>query len=235
MGRKPIHTKAMTPAQRQRRYRKRLKQAATGIDKRQRRAEREPAIAEAIRGAAGRLTMFARLYGVLYVDPPWRFEPRSRLTGMDRAADNHYPTMTLDEIKALKIPAAKNCILFLWSTVPMMSHAHDVMRTWGFEYQSLWTWEKVGPDDDELRLGTGYWLRNGSEHVLIGTRGSVPCPVMGDNPPSVIRAPRGGHSEKPAAFAEWIERMFPTVPKLEMFARGAARPGWDAWGAESAD
>jgi N6-adenosine-specific RNA methylase IME4 len=28
-----------------------------------------------------------------------------------------------------------------------------------------------------------------------------------------------------------IERMFPTVPKLEMFARGA-RAGWDVWAAE---
>ena len=31
-------------------------------------------------------------YGVIYADPPWRFEPYSRITGMDRAAENHYPT-----------------------------------------------------------------------------------------------------------------------------------------------
>ena len=31
-------------------------------------------------------------YGVILADPEWRFEPWSRETGMDRAADNHYPT-----------------------------------------------------------------------------------------------------------------------------------------------
>jgi hypothetical protein len=32
---------------------------------------------------------------------------------MDRSADNHYPTMNLEEIKAnmARLPAAKNCIL----------------------------------------------------------------------------------------------------------------------------
>ena len=69
--------------------------------------------------------------------------------------------------------------------------------------------------------------------MIIATRGDVSCPAPGDKPPSVIRAPRGKHSEKPAVFAEWIERMYPNVPKLEMFARGPARPGWDVWGAES--
>jgi N6-adenosine-specific RNA methylase IME4 len=36
-------------------------------------------------------------------------------------------------------------------------------------------------------------------------------------------------SEKPEAFAAMIEAMFPDVPKVELFARGA-RPGWHAWG-----
>ena len=39
-----------------------------------------------------------KLYGVLYGDPPWRVEPYSRETGMDRAADNHYPTMPLEKM-----------------------------------------------------------------------------------------------------------------------------------------
>ena len=42
-------------------------------------------------------------YGVVYADPPWRFEPYSRITGMDRAVENHYPTSPLAEIKALQL------------------------------------------------------------------------------------------------------------------------------------
>jgi hypothetical protein len=59
---------------------------------------------------------------VIYANPPWRFEPYSRLTGMDRAAKNHYPTSPLAEIKALDVNAigAVDCVLFLWrcSTTP---------------------------------------------------------------------------------------------------------------------
>jgi N6-adenosine-specific RNA methylase IME4 len=195
--------------------------------KKDRRSERERKLAAlTVKAAQARGT---KLYGVIYADPPWRFKPYSVETGMDRAADNHYPTLTIDDIAKMEPPAAPHCVLFMWATVPMIEHALSVMRAWGFEFRSLWTWEKV--HDDEPHEGTGYWLRNCSEHVIIATRGEVPCPVMGDNPPSVIRAPRGKHSAKPEAFAQWIDQMFPNVPKLEMFAR-AHRDGWDSWGNE---
>ena len=76
------------------------------------------------------------IYGVIYADPPWRFEPYSRETGLDRAADNHYPTMTLDEIRALDVPsiAAGDCVLFLWATQPMLTHALEVMVGWEFTH-----------------------------------------------------------------------------------------------------
>jgi N6-adenosine-specific RNA methylase IME4 len=49
----------------------------------------------------------------------------------------------------------------------------------------------------------------------------------------VIQAARTEHSEKPDIFATEIARLFPHVPKLEMFAR-KARPGWDSHGNEVA-
>jgi N6-adenosine-specific RNA methylase IME4 len=67
---------------------------------------------------------------------------------------------------------------------------------------------------------------------LIGIRGNVPAPNLGEQPPQVTHVPRGRHSEKPDVFAEYIERLFPNVPKLEMFAR-RERPGWEWWGAEA--
>ena len=83
-------------------------------------------------------------YGVIYADPPWRFEPYSRITGMDRAAENHYPTSPLAGIKALDVKsiAARDCVLFLWATVPMLVQALDVLKNWGFEYKSHATWAK---------------------------------------------------------------------------------------------
>ena len=108
----------------------------------------------------------------------------------------------------------------------MLPAALDVMAAWGFNYKSAMFWNKDRP-------GTGYWVRNTVEILLIGTRGNVPAPLPGEQPPQIVEAPRGRHSEKPDIFAEHIEKLYPNVAKLEMFAR-AARPGWDAWGNEVA-
>ncbi len=197
---------------------------AKAEDKKGRRDEKEAALAERIRAASANVGN-GKLYGLILADPAWRFEPYSRETGMDRAPENHYPTMTLDKIEALQIPAADDCVLFLWATVPMLPEALAVMGAWGFTYKSQIVWVKD-------RIGTGYWARNKHELLLIGTKGSIPAPVPGTQPESAILAPVGRHSEKPEVFHELIERLFPNIPKLEMFSR-RARPGWDSWGAEA--
>jgi hypothetical protein len=64
---------------------------------RERRAEREVEL------GAFQAALPDRRYGVIYADPPWRWEAYSRVTGLDSAAEAHYPTMTFDAIKALDI------------------------------------------------------------------------------------------------------------------------------------
>lgn len=192
-------------------------------EKKDRRAEREQALAEKTIAAAAKLG--DRVYSVIYADPPWRFEPYSRDTGMDRAADNHYPTLTLDRLMALKVPAAPDCVLFLWATTPMLPQALAVMAAWDFAYKSHFIWLKD-------RMGTGYWNRNQHELLLIGTRGEIPAPAPGTQFPSVIDATVAEHSAKPHHFAEMIEEMFPNQTPLEMFAR-SPRLGWDVWGNEA--
>jgi N6-adenosine-specific RNA methylase IME4 len=221
MGRPPLKKSgAMTATERQMRWRARLPLR----QKQQRRAAKEAELAKATIEAS--TVLGTKLYGVICADPPWRFEPYSRATGLDRAADNHYPTMQLDAIKTLEIPAASNCVLFLWATAPMLPQALDVMAAWGFEYRSHLIWEKD-------RTGTGYWVRNRHEPLLIGTRGHIPAPAPGDQSVSVIHAPVGEHSQKPEIFAQDIERLYPNVPKIELFAR-RHRAGWDSWGNEAA-
>lgn len=167
-------------------------------------------------------------FGVIYADPEWRFEVYSRDSGMDRAADNHYPTSnTLDIItRPVADIAAADAVLFLWATAPMLPHAFKVMSAWGFTYKSHCIWNKD-------RIGTGYWFRNKHELLLVGTRGNIPAPAMGDQAHSVIDAPVGKHSAKPEAFLEMIEGYFPNLPKIELNRRGPARPGWSAWGNEA--
>ena len=57
-----------------------------GTTKAERRAKRELEL------ATKQTALPTKRYGVIVADPEWRFEPYSRETGMDRAADNHYPT-----------------------------------------------------------------------------------------------------------------------------------------------
>jgi N6-adenosine-specific RNA methylase IME4 len=87
----------------------------------------------------------------------------------------HYPTMTLDEICAVPVAgtiAADDCVLFLWTTLPMQRLAHTVMAAWGFDYSTGFAWAKD-------RIGTGYWNRNEHEPLLVGTRGNIPAPAPG--------------------------------------------------------
>jgi N6-adenosine-specific RNA methylase IME4 len=144
---------------------------------------------------------------------------------MDRSADNHYPTMSMFDMLALNVPAADDCVMFMWATVPMLPEALDLLDAWGFEYKSHICWVKD-------RQGTGYWTRNMHELLLIATKGKVPAPAMGTQPPSVLDLPLGKHSEKPALFADMISTLYPTTPKLEMFAR-VGRVGWDVIGNEA--
>lgn len=196
--------------------------AAKSVVKQETRAARESALGQQ------QAALPAKKYGVIVADPEWRFEPWSCESGMDRAADNHYPTSCLDVIKSRDVAsiAAKDCVLFLWATAPMLPHALAVMDAWGFDYRSNYVWSKD-------RIGTGYWNRNAHEHLLIGVKGNIPAPAPGTQRPSVIEGRVTKHSAKPDVFLEMIEAYFPTLPKIELNRRGPARPGWHAWGNES--
>jgi N6-adenosine-specific RNA methylase IME4 len=164
-----------------------------------------------------------QLFNVIYADPNWKFVTRSE-NGMDRAADNHYECANVAEIKAMKVPAADDCVLFLWATAPLLPEALEVMKAWGFTYRSNQIWAKN-------RAGTGFWFRSQHEQLLVGTKGNIPAPAPGTQYSSLIEAPLGEHSVKPEAFAEMIEDMFSDVPSVELFAR-RPRLGWTAIGDE---
>lgn len=189
-------------------------------------------------------------FGVILADPEWEFTTFSAVTGMDRSPANHYPTSTEKEISARDVQkiSAKDCLLALWVTD--LARGIRVMEMWGFEYKSYFVWVKdIVPiiEDGAGRMfkevgpaGTGYWNRDRDELLLIGTRGQVPAPAMGTQGESVIfaarprleGATRGRHSAKPAEVHEWLERHYPTLPKIELNSR-AARPGWECWGFEA--
>jgi N6-adenosine-specific RNA methylase IME4 len=160
-------------------------------------------------------------FELIYADPPWQLgNPDS-----PDAPDNHYPTMSLEEIKALEIPSAESALLFLWAVNSKLPEALEVMAAWGFEFKDSFVWVKDW-------IGRGVWARHRHELLLVGRKGSFSPPDPEDRSDSVIEAPRGAHSAKPALTYELIERAYPLASKLELFARGVTRSDWTFWGNE---
>lgn len=217
--------------------------------KQERRADREEELAEKQRALpSGR-------YGLILIDIPRHFNVRSDETGLNRSPENHYPTMTFQELCDLPVSqlAADDCIMVFWSTAASLIDDLEILAEWGFvtfrpreagrlRRDSLGPngWEIGEPGSpqpyrtmqvwDKIKIGLGYWFRDRHEFILLAARGNVVPPAMGTQDNSLFSEPKGEHSAKPNL--EWIDRLWPNIPKLEMFAR-RARPGWDAWGFEA--
>ena len=157
-------------------------------------------------------------YRTILADPPWDIQQ----TG-SRGAARHYSLMTVGEICSLRVDklTQDNAHLWLWVTNATIDAGHDVMEAWGFTYRSCLTWIKP-----YFRLGV--YLRNQTEHVLFGTRGSAPIEFRSQG--TWFYAPVQDHSHKPEEQYAIIERCSPG-PYLELFAR-RRQPGWHVWGNE---
>jgi N6-adenosine-specific RNA methylase IME4 len=168
-------------------------------------------------------------FALIYADPPWVFESYTLLS---RLPDNHYPTLSDQEIIDLEIfgrtvdeIAHDDCALFLWCTSSNIKRAMRVMEAWGFEYKTQAVWDKE-------KIGTGIIFRNQHEVLLYGSRGDAPKPI--NLVSSVFRYPRGEHSAKPPEIRKAIEEMYPDFDaSTRLFAREQPT-GWTAFGYEAA-
>jgi N6-adenosine-specific RNA methylase IME4 len=172
-------------------------------------------------------TMPTGVYRVLYADPPWDYgNPIAQGYG---PAENHYPTMSLDELCAMKLPEiAPNAVLLIWVPAAFMLLSGKVISAWGFEYKTNIVWNKV-------RHTWGYYTSARHEHLSICTRGScLPGPKF-NSVQTIERSSR--HSEKPEQFREIIDLMYPPPARgrndrIELFARERPPARWDWSGNE---
>jgi len=162
-------------------------------------------------------------YPIILADPPWRYE-NPPMGGGNRSIENHYPTMTLDEICALPVQklATDDALIYLWATAPKLAECIEVLKAWEFEYRTCFVWVKD-------KIGMGYHARNQHELLLVGKRGNIPPPPIEARVSSVIHGERAEHSAKPAEVYRLIESFYPSLPKIELFCR-TPQPGWDVWG-----
>jgi len=158
-------------------------------------------------------------FDVIYCDPPWRYD-FSETT--NREIENHYTTMECKDICKMNVPAADNCVLFMWATAPKLLEAIEVIKAWGFEYKTHAIWDKE-------KIGMGYWFRGQHELLMVATKGKVSPPDSAIRISSVIKEERTKHSRKPDCVAEYIELAFFEKSKIELFCR-EPRKGWYSFG-----
>lgn len=169
-------------------------------------------------------------YQIIYADPPWSYNDKA-LSG-NRGAICKYPVQSLDWIESLPVKdlADKDCVLFLWVTMPKLNECWNIIPLWGFTYKTVaFTWIKKNKKTDSLFWGMGSWTRANAEVCLLATRGKprrVSASVH-----SVIESPISEHSKKPNIVRNRIVELCGDIPRIELFARQKLE-GWDSWGNE---
>lgn len=169
-------------------------------------------------------------YSVIIADPPWAFSDKLTMSAVARGAEANYPTMRGADIAMLPVRdvAANNAVLALWVPSSLLVLGCNVMQSWGFELKQTYVWRKTTKTNKDA-FGMGRLFRQCHELALIGTRGSPYSSLRSRSERSVVSALHAGHSVKPDALHESLERMFPEARKLELFAR-RSRAGWTCLG-----
>lgn len=172
-----------------------------------------------------------RKFKTILADPPWQFNNRTGKVAPEHRRLNRYPTMCLDDIKAIPVRAVAEdqCHLYLWVPNALLPSGLEVMKEWGFEYKGNIIWEKVRKDGMPDGRGVGFYFRNVTEILLFGIRGAgyrTLAPARSQV--NIVRSMKREHSRKPDEIYSIIETCS-SGPFLEMFARGT-RQGWTLWG-----
>jgi N6-adenosine-specific RNA methylase IME4 len=183
-----------------------------------------------------RMFLFDRKFGTILVDPPWQFQNRTGKVAPEHKRLSRYPTLTLEDIKALPVAEAADevCHLYLWVPNALLPLGIVVMQAWGFQYKSNIVWHKIRKDGGSDGRGVGFYFRNVTELMLFGTRGKNARTLQpGRTQVNYLSSRKREHSRKP-------DEQYPIMeacsrgPYLELFARGE-REGWISWGNQADD
>jgi len=170
-------------------------------------------------------------FAIIYADPAWSYRVWGKKDA-GRTAENHYPTMSTDEICALPVAdiAAKDSALFLWATFPNLPAAFEVIKAWGFNYKTVaFTWVKTNRKSSGFFVSLGHWTRANAEVCLLATKGKPQR--ISKSVRQLIVSPVRNHSQKPDEARMRIIELMGDLPRVELFARDKT-PGWAVWGNE---
>lgn len=121
----------------------------------------------------------------------------------------------------------ENAIFFLWTIDKYLHDAEEIMRSLGWKLHARMIWNKV------TGIPAAFTIRYGHEYLLYYYKGKLPPVAIAERGKihSVFTEKVKKHSQKPKIAYEIIDRLYPNVCKLEMYARKKEN-GWDVWGNE---
>jgi len=174
-----------------------------------------------------------KTFELLYIDPPWnqtkggtkKVRPKSSGKPLD------YPIMSVEDIKKhlqyFTDHTSENSIVFLWTIDKYLFEAESMIKDLGYKIHARMIWNKV------TGIPAAFTIRYGHEYLLYCYRGKF-TPIAKEERGkihSVFTEKVMKHSKKPEIAYQIIERLYPNLTKLELYAR-EKRSGWSSWGNE---
>lgn len=161
-------------------------------------------------------------YRTIIIDPPWPMEKIEREVRPNQAGFD-YPTMSIETISTIDIPAADDAFVFLWTTQKFLPSAFQILQAWELKYRFTMVWHKNGG------IQPYNCAQFNCEFVLVSSKGN---PIFADLKAfkTAFKAPRQEHSVKPDEFYDLVRRVT-LEPRLDMFSRREIED-FDVWGNE---
>lgn len=173
-------------------------------------------------------------YDLILADPPWRQTKGGKKSVRPNSSGSRldYPTCSLEEIKEHLSTADRltgdNAVLFLWTIDKYLFEAQRMAESLGYRLHARMIWDKI------TGIPAAFTVRFGHEYLLFMYKGKLTPVALEERGKihTVFRERAVRHSQKPEISYEIIERLYPTLAKLELYAR-RSRDGWDRWGNEA--
>lgn len=173
------------------------------------------------------------VYNLLYIDPPWKQSRGGKKSVRPNSSGKplDYKVCSLEAIKEHIAQAdsltTDNAVMFLWTIDKYLFEAQKIAEELGYKLHARMIWNKV------TGIPAAFTVRYGHEYLLYMYKGKL-TPIAQEERGkihTVFTEKATRHSKKPEIAYEIIERLYPDLTKLEMYARNE-RQGWDSWGDE---